>query len=135
MRPRCFGLGRRSLRAGTVRRLGRTRGRSLLSCVRMSMMPAELAWRTCSCPLFTRRRGETVWKIAEGVSSTLLWRQEAADRDFFDPSWPLRSPDSGSIPNFQTVSEGVFSEVVELGAHQAAHHPYHQLHGSILAQL
>src|SRR5215216_6123384 len=47
---------------------------------------------------------ETVWKIAEGVSSTLLWRQEAADRDFFDPSWPLRSPDSGSIPNFQTVS-------------------------------
>src|SRR5215208_3312492 len=51
MRPRCFGLGRRSLRAGTaVRRLGRTRGRSLLSCVRMSMMPAELAWRTCSCP-------------------------------------------------------------------------------------
>src|SRR5215217_3563527 len=54
---------------------------------------------------------ETVWKIAEGVSSTLLWRQEAADRDFFDPSWPLRSPDSGSIPNFQTVSEGEFSEV------------------------
>src|SRR5215216_4539365 len=54
---------------------------------------------------------ETVWKIAEGVSSTLLWRQEAADRDFFDPSWPLRSPDSGSIPNFQTVSEGAFSEV------------------------
>src|SRR5215217_8068996 len=55
--------------------------------------------------------GETVWKIAEGVSSTLLWRQEAADRDFFDPSWPLRSPDSGSIPNFQTVSEDEFSEV------------------------
>src|SRR5215216_6093429 len=62
-------------------------------------------------PLFTQVRGETVWKIAEGVSSTLLWRQEAADRDFFDPSWPLRSPDSGSIPNFQTVSEGEFSEV------------------------
>src|SRR5215218_966215 len=61
--------------------------------------------------LFTRVRGETVWKIAEGVSSTLLWRQEAADRDFFDPSWPLRSPNSGSIPNFQTVSEGEFSEV------------------------
>src|SRR5215218_4586590 len=55
--------------------------------------------------------GETVWKIAEGVSSTLLWRQEAADRDFFDPSWPLRSPDSGSIPNFQTVSEEEFSEI------------------------
>src|SRR5215216_7603493 len=62
-------------------------------------------------PLFTQVRGETVWKIAEGVSSTLLWRQEAADRDFFDPSWPLRSPDSGSIPNFQTVSEGEFCEV------------------------
>src|SRR5215217_7136007 len=59
-----------------------------------------------SLSAFQQRRGETVWKIAEGVSSTLLWRQEAADRDFFDPSWPLRSPDSGSIPNFQTVSPG-----------------------------
>jgi hypothetical protein len=32
---------------------------------------------------------ETVWKIAEGVSTALLWRQEATDRDSFDPSWPL----------------------------------------------
>src|SRR5215203_4378961 len=47
---------------------------------------------------------ETVWKIAEGIWSTLLWRQEAADRDSFDPSWPLRSPDSGPIATFQTVS-------------------------------
>src|SRR5215210_273113 len=46
---RYFGHGRRFLRAGTaVRRRRRTRGRSLLCCVRMSMMPAELAWRTCS---------------------------------------------------------------------------------------
>src|SRR5215216_6969451 len=67
---------------------------------RKSMMPPlqPLVRTSENSPL------ETVWKIAEGVSSTLLWRQEAADRDFFDPSWPLRSPDSGSIPNFQTVS-------------------------------
>jgi hypothetical protein len=28
--------------------------------------------------------------------------------------------------------EVVFSEVAELGAHQAAHHPYHQLYGPIV---
>jgi hypothetical protein len=28
-----------------------------------------------------------------------------------------------------------FSEVAQLGAHQATHHPYHQLHGPTLAQL
>jgi hypothetical protein len=28
--------------------------------------------------------------------------------------------------------EGVCSEVAELGAHQAAHHPYHQLYGPIV---
>ena len=39
--------------------------------------------------LFTGVRGEAVWKIAEGVSTALLWRQEAADRDSFGPSWPL----------------------------------------------
>jgi hypothetical protein len=50
------------------------------------------------------RRGETAWKIAEGVSSALLWRQEATDRDSFDPSWPLSEPDSGPISNLQTVS-------------------------------
>ena len=51
-------------------------------------------------PLFTEVRGETVWKIAEGVSSTLLWRQEAADRDFFDPSWPLSEPRFGINSEF-----------------------------------
>ena len=39
--------------------------------------------------LFTRVRGETVWKIAEGVSSALLRWQEAADRHSFDAFWPL----------------------------------------------
>jgi hypothetical protein len=39
--------------------------------------------------LFTNVVEKTVWKIAEGVSSALLWRQEAIDRDSFDPSWPL----------------------------------------------
>src|SRR5215217_5862400 len=62
---------------------------------------------------FPNSFSETVWKIAEGVSSTLLWRQEAADRDFFDPSWPLRSPDSGSIPNFQTVSPRLSDKSLE----------------------
>jgi hypothetical protein len=28
--------------------------------------------------------------------------------------------------------EGAFWEVAELGAHQAAHHPYHQLYGPIV---
>src|SRR5215212_6582618 len=50
MRPRCLGLGRRSLLAGTaVRRQRRTRVLSFLSCVRIGMMPAELARRTYSC--------------------------------------------------------------------------------------
>src|ERR687890_770997 len=50
MQPRCLGLGRRSLLAGTtVRRRRRTRGLSFLSCVRLNMMPAKLAWRTCPC--------------------------------------------------------------------------------------
>src|SRR5215217_8454753 len=51
---------------------------------------------------------ETVWKIAEGIWSALLWRQEAADRDSFDPSWPLSQPRFGThwglIAKFQTVS-------------------------------
>ena len=38
---------------------------------------------------FSDSLGETVWKIAEGVSSALLWRQEAADRHSFDAFWPL----------------------------------------------
>ncbi len=40
-----------------------------------------------------------------GYSMTAhLWRQEAADRDSFGPSWPLSEPNSEPIPNFQTVS-------------------------------
>jgi hypothetical protein len=50
-------------------------------------------------PLFTEIRGETVWKIAEGVSRALLRGQEWADRDSFDTSWPL------SGPPFRTRSE------------------------------
>ncbi len=33
---------------------------------------------------------------------------------------------------FRNCREGLFSAVAELGAHQAAHHPYHQLHGPIV---
>src|SRR5215218_6888440 len=52
---------------------------------------------------------ETVWKIAEGISSTLLWRQEAADRDSFDPSWPLSEPRFGihcEFPNSFSTHSG-----------------------------
>src|SRR5215211_6014408 len=35
---------------------------------------------------------ETTWEITEDVPSALLWRQEAADRDSLDPSWPLSQP-------------------------------------------
>src|SRR5215208_2397590 len=41
--------------------------------------------------LFTQRRGETVWKIAESLASVLLGRQKAADRGSFGPS--LRLPE------------------------------------------
>jgi hypothetical protein len=36
---------------------------------------------------------------------------------------------------FRQFLEDVFSEVAQLGAYQAAHYPYHQPHGPILAQL
>jgi hypothetical protein len=35
-------------------------------------------------------------------------------------------------PYAPSCREGFFSEVAELGAHQAAHHPYHQLYGPIV---
>src|SRR5215216_7455130 len=59
-------------------------------------IPASYFWGRTS----ENSPSETVWKIAEGVSSTLLWRQEAADRDFFDPSWPLSEPRFGINSEF-----------------------------------
>src|SRR5215203_1108129 len=50
--------------------------------------------------LFTQVRGETVWKIAQGLSSALLRRQEAADRGFFGPLERLRNPHFGAYPDF-----------------------------------
>src|SRR5215211_8987293 len=55
--------------------------------------------------------GETVWKIAEGISARLSGSKKHPNRDSFDPSWLLSEPHSGAIPNFQTVSEGEFWEV------------------------
>jgi hypothetical protein len=49
--------------------------------------------------LFQTVSTETVWKIAEGVSTALLWRQERPIGTPFDPSWPL------SEPRFRTHSE------------------------------
>src|SRR5687768_8058282 len=48
--------------------------------------------------------------------------------------WILRSWTSALRSSPKFAYRG-FSEVAELGAHQAAHHPYHQLHGPVLAQL
>jgi hypothetical protein len=66
-------------------------------------------------PLFTRVRGETVWKIAEGFLAVRFWRQEADDLVLFASVGGFRSPELGLIPIFQTVSEGEFSEVRLLG--------------------
>src|SRR5215204_2267063 len=46
---------------------------------------AQDAASSLRASLFTQVPGETVWKIAEGPSTGLLWRQEAADRCAFDP--------------------------------------------------
>ena len=58
--------------------------------------------RSRSLPaIFQTVSRETVWKIAEGLSTRLLWRQETADRPPFDPFWTLAP---GPVPIFQTVS-------------------------------
>src|SRR5215204_7715960 len=62
-------------------------------------------------PLFTGVRGETVWKIAEGVTSAILWRQEATDRDSLDSSWPLSEPRFGTHSDFPNSFGRGFSEV------------------------
>jgi hypothetical protein len=49
--------------------------------------------------LFTRVRGETVWKIAEGVSPRLAGGKGRPNRDSFEPFWPL------SEPSFRNYSE------------------------------
>src|SRR5215204_5609559 len=45
-------------------------------------------------------RGETVWKIAEGFSTVRFWRQEAAGRGFFTPSWRSSEPRFGTHSDF-----------------------------------
>jgi hypothetical protein len=71
--------------------LVRREGRSL--CYRQRLRPFLL-------PLFTGVRGETVWKIAEGLSTALLGRQEMPDRGLIDPSWPLSEHSFGTYPEF-----------------------------------
>src|SRR5215212_10118816 len=58
----------------------------------------------CPSPLLARPTSqnspsETVWKIAEGFSIALLWRQEGTDQGSLDPMWPL------SDSRFWTLSE------------------------------
>jgi hypothetical protein len=45
-------------------------------------------------------RGETVWKIAEGVSPRLSGGKKRLNWDSFDPSWPLSEPRFGTYPEF-----------------------------------
>jgi hypothetical protein len=67
-------------------------------------------------PLCSGVSGETVWKIAQGLSSALLRRQEAADRGFsLAPLERLRDPISGLISIFQTVSEKLFEKASGVG--------------------
>ena len=66
-----------------------------------------------SCPYAPSCLEETVWKIAEGVWRALLRRQKSADRDSFDPSWPL------SEPPFWTHSE--FPNSFERGIPRSSH--------------
>jgi len=54
---------------------------------------------------------ETVWKIAEGFSRVRFWGKRLPTESSCPPLGGLRSPDSALISIFQTVSEGVFSEV------------------------
>jgi hypothetical protein len=49
---------------------------------------------------FTGVRGETVWKIAEGVSPCLSGGKRRPNWDSFDPSWPLSGPRFGTYPEF-----------------------------------
>src|SRR5215208_1835409 len=50
--------------------------------------------------LFTQVPGETVWKIAEGVSPRLSGSKRRPNRDSFDPSWLLSEPRFGTYPEF-----------------------------------
>jgi hypothetical protein len=61
------------------------------------------AWnkiRSFFFPLFTGVRGETVWKIAEGVSPRLSGGKRRPNRDSFEPSWPLLEPRFRTYPEF-----------------------------------
>src|SRR5829696_2228774 len=69
--------------------------------------------------LFSGVRGETVWKIAGGLSTTLLWQHEVAERGPFDPSWRLSEPRCGTHPVFpNSLGRGI------LGSCQNSH-PIH----------
>jgi hypothetical protein len=49
--------------------------------------------------------------------------------------WNMDSPNFALTAFSEVRIKGVLGSCVALGSHQAAHHPYHQLHGPILAQL
>src|ERR687898_580701 len=62
-------------------------------------------------PLFTQVRGETVWKSGIGPESELRRRPRGAEEPLTAASCGLSSAIETASALFQTVSEGVFSEV------------------------
>jgi hypothetical protein len=53
---------------------------------------------------------ETVWKIAEGVSSRLSSGKRRLNRDSFNPSWPILEPRFLTYPEFADRFSGHFRE-------------------------
>src|SRR5215211_7454644 len=63
-------------------------------------MPVGRSRHTYVEVLFTKVRGETVWKMAGGLSSVLLRLQEATDLGLLAPSWPPSEPRFCAYPDF-----------------------------------
>jgi hypothetical protein len=61
---------------------------------------SERSYAPSCIPTSENSSSETVWKIAEGLLSALLWCQESADRDSFGSSWPLSEPRFGTHSDF-----------------------------------
>src|SRR5215212_4324018 len=63
---------------------------------------SDLSWESTVRPFWNYQTvsGETVWKIAEGVSPRLSGGKRRPNRDSFDPSWLLSEPRFGTYPEF-----------------------------------
>jgi hypothetical protein len=79
-----------------------------ITLLKRSSRPVRFCPLPESLPLFTQVPGETVWKIAGGSVLEALKAEKWHLWLRFDPLWESTVE---LIRNFQTVSEGVFSEV------------------------